>query len=701
MNPNRVREYAILLFFIILVLLYHIFGYTGHYGYDDLHYAELAKELLQGSIDFEDHYAYRLTVVLFTALFYLIFGISDFSSSLPAILLTVTILLTVFNLLRKQGPRVLIIGLLLTTLSNWFLFYSDKLMPDIYVALSVTWALAIIHRYKFKNGNSYTALHAFLLSIALLFGFMSKGTIVLVVPLLLFLILTDIFLKRDVRFWIYSLISGMILMTLYLLVIWILTGDLLKRFEAIASNSYLNLCSYDQQGLKVLLKRIFFGFFELSIFQALSTGFIFVFAILFQRKGLRILRMDNSFSFFLVSAILLFLSSSFMSISLYSYSPMCLDPRHYLFLVPVAAVPASTIIAEFLENKKAGIQITLTLICVTAISFFLQGDSFWKLYLPLSLLFAIYYFVKTGKGVQNLFIFLFAAILLLLPLNMISYARQVKYRKQKEILMEQVIRNRQDRSIVTNEVQKRLLEYYSGFHQDQIRRFFSYEEFESHREKKEEALLLLNWHSRYLSGMKAADLPVYARNIPASVKPVYSNQSLNLVIYELKDLPLAYQKPVSLFTTMNDFEQAVPYWKQQEKDISNHFQYRGARSNRVSEYSSTFEFPLDSLGKEPVQDLLVLTSLFFLSEDQTRARIVISLENDSGIPFRETLEMNPYLKAYSNWWPITYEVTIPQTHVNQNSRLKIYVWKTDKSRLYIDNFQIKLLEFSSSPEEMQ
>ncbi len=701
MNPKRVREYVILLIFIFLLVLYHLFGYSGHFGFDDLHYAELANDLLHGSIDFEDHYAYRLPVILFTAFFYLIFGISDLSSSLPAMLITLSILLTVFYLLRKQGSGVLIIGLLLTTLSNWFLFYSDKLMPDIYVALSVTWALAIIHRYKFNSGKSNTALHAFLLALSLLFGFMSKGTIVLVAPLLLFLILSDLVQKREQRFWIYSFISGILLMTLYLCAIWILTGDLLKRFEAIASNSYLNLCSYDQQGLKVLLKRIFWGFFELSIFQTLATGFIFIFAILFQRKGLRIFRMDNSFSFFLVSAILLFLSSSFMSISLNSYSPMCLDPRHYLFLVPVAAVPASTIIAEFLENKKAGIQIIATLFCITAISFFLQGDSFWKLYLPLSILFAVYFFLKPGKGIQNLFILLFAAILLLLPLNMISYARQVKYRKQKEVLMEQVIRNRQDRIIVTDEVQKRLLEYYSGYHKDQIQRFLSFEEFESHRATKEEPLLLINWHSRYLSGMNRQDLPVYARNIPAAIDPVYINQSLDLVLYEIRDLPLPHQKPTSLLTTLNDFERPAPFWKQNEKDISSQIKYGGARSNRVSEYSSTFEYPLDSLGKEPAQDLLVHTSLFCFAENKTKARIVISLENDGGIPFWETLEMNKYLKAFSNWWPITYEVTIPRTHLKQDSRLKIYVWKTDRSTLYIDDFHIKILEFSSGPGEVE
>jgi len=690
MNQNRARAYTILLIFIFLVVLYHIFGYTGHYGFDDLLYAKLANNLLHGSVDFEDHFAYRLPVILFAALFYLIFGISDLSSSLPAILVTITILIIVFNILREQGLKVLVIGLSLTALSNWFLFYSDKLMPDIYVALAIIWALAIIHRYKFRSDRTKPALHAFLLALSLLFGFMSKGTIVLIVPLLLYLIVTDIVHKREVRFWMYSLISGMVLMTLYLLIIWLLTGDLFKRFDAITSNSYLNLCSYDQQSLKILLKRIFFGFFELSIYQSLATGFIFIFAILFQRKGLSILRMENSFSFFLVSAILLFLSSSFMSISLSSYSPMCLDPRHYLFLVPVAAIPASKIIAEYMEQKKAGLQIMVALPCVTGISYFLQGESFWKLYLPLTLLFAVYFFVRPGKRIQYLFILLLAVILLLLPLDMISHAQQVRYRMQKEIVVDQVIQNKQDRIIVTNEVQTRLLDYYSGFEKDQVQRFFSYEEFESNRAREGKKLLLLNWHTRHLSGMNQQDLPVYARHIPSDIDPVFINESLDLAIYEMKDLPYLNLKEIPLYTTFNGFEKAVPFWKQNEKDISTHIKYQAARSNRVSEYSSTFEYPLDSLPNVGKQDLMVQCTLSCYSEAQTDARIVISLENDTGPSFWESLEVNRYLKAYSNWWPIRFEVSIPQQDLNPSSRLKVYVWKNDDSEIYIDNFGIKI-----------
>ena len=97
---------------------------------------------------------------------------------------------------------------------------------------------------------------------ALLFGFLSKGTIVLIIPVLVYYIILDVVFKRDLKFWRYFLISGSVILVFYFFIIWLLTGDFIKRFEAIINNSYVNLCSYDKQPFGILLERISFGFFE-------------------------------------------------------------------------------------------------------------------------------------------------------------------------------------------------------------------------------------------------------------------------------------------------------------------------------------------------------------------------------------------------------------------------------------------------------
>lgn len=700
------RAYLFLLAYIVLVILYHFVGYTGHFGYDDVHYAQLAADLLKGKVNFEDHYLYRFPVILFTALFYLIFGISDLSSSLPALIITLIILVMVFYLLKERGPLILVLGLSLCSLSNWFLFYSDKLMPDMFVVLSVLWALATIHRYKFISNKSKPALHAFLLALALLFGFMSKGTIVLVLPLLIFLLVTDLLYRRDLKFWGYSLLSGIFLLSVYLLIIWIFTGELLKRFEAIADNSYLNLCSYDQQSLKILLKRVFFGFFGLSIYQALATPFIFILATLFQRRGLHIFRMDDSHSFFLASSVILFLSASFMTISVTSYAPMCLDPRHYLYLVPVASIPASRIIGEYLESGKPALQMILVLVAVSLISYFLQGDSFWKLYFPLTVLVLLYYFVNREKKTRLLFLFLFTIILLLLPLDMISYARQLKYTEQKEIVKEQVLKMYPDHLIITDEVQKRLLEYYCGFDGDQMGRFLSFDQCKPGHCRDTLAalnggtLLLLNWHTRYLSGMETNDLPPYARNIPGYIDPVFESREPELFLYDMEDLVRQDRYRLPLVTSCNDFETSIPFWKQNEKDLTGDVKYEGAKANRVTRYSSTFDYPLDTLFEDNPPMLLVSCRLHCYAEDRSDAKLVVSIETDGRAAFWEALEMNRYIKAYSNWWPVSFEVMIPPGELKPSSSLKVYVWKTDRPAVFIDNFCISIsaMEAEIPPE---
>jgi hypothetical protein len=204
--------------------------------------------------------------------------------------------------------------------------------------------------------------------------------------------------------------------------------------------------------------------------------------------------------------------------------------------------------------------------------------------------------------------------------------------------------------------------------------------------------MLLNGYTRYLAGMEYNDLPYYARNISPLNKAIFESRELNLFIYEMREFPLPDQTETPLLLTFNDFENAPPFWKQMDQDISSDIKYAGEKSNRVSEFSSTFEYPLDSLHTIDIHGLLVQCSLYCYAEDRTSTKIIVSLENNEGVYFWEALGINRYLKAYSNWWPVTFDVTIPQEDLKSTSRFKIYVWNNDESDVYIDNFQIKIIE---------
>jgi hypothetical protein len=392
----------------------------------------------------------------------------------------------------------------------------------------------------------------------------------------------------------------------------------------------------------------------------------------------------------MVSAIILFLSSSFMTISPRAYAPMCLDPRHYLFLLPVVSIPASRIINEYIESKKLAPQIIIALFCISLISFFLRGQTFWKLYLPLFIIFTIYLYTGKSKQHQNIFVALFAAILLLIPLDMLRYAQKVKYRKQREIVMEQLVEKNSNSIIITNEIQKRLLVYYCEFDEGQSKRFLSYEEYRADTAIAGEKLLLLNWYTRYLSDMEYHDLPYYARNISPSNELIFKNTTMDLSIYKLNEPVLPEQSGIPLLTTFNDFEGTVPFWSQSEQDIWAKIKFEGAKSNRVTEFSSTFEYPLDSLQTEDTHTLLIQLNLYCYAENKTGSQIIVSIEDDKDIYFWKAHKINRYLKAYSNWWPLSYELSIPYADLKPDSRLKIYVWNADDQDVYIDNFGLTI-----------
>ena len=658
-------KYSILFLFLLLLALFHKFGYIGHYGYDDMQYAKMAHDFLQGTVDYDDHFAYRAPPVLLTALSYAIFGISDFASSIPPLITSALILIILFFIVKNKDWKTIIIALSLTTCSTWFIFWSDKLSSDIYITFFAFAALAILYKYKYNSVKKPVFLYAFLFTTSLFLGFLAKEVIILMLPLLLYVFIWDILHKQDRKFWIYSILCGIILLIGYFVIICLLTGSFLNRFEAIVNNSYLNLCSYDQQSLKILLKRIAWDFLDMCVYQNIIIGFVFVLAFIFKKKALGYFKLKDSFSFFFVSSVILILSSNFMSISFTSYSPMCIDPRHYLFLIPIVSIPASEIITRFLKEKKQGVPTIIILLGVSIIAFFSQNDIFSKLYLPLTLLFLIYMFLKTKHIFQILFTAIFVIILFLQPVNWIKYAQTVQYGKQKEHVFEQIINKNEACYVITNEVQKRLGEYYTGFNPSSPITFITYDEFKENPQTNKKNILLNNRYTLSLSGWNEDDLPYYVKNAASSNKLLFEDQKLTISLYELTDLSLLDLTEYTVFHTINDFENPVQYWNT-DSPVSENVKYEGKKSNQLIEYSAAFEFPLDSLYLDPNDKLLINCNAYCYFEGATNSKIVISVENENDTYIWRGFGVGKYIRAYSNWWLTKCETELNISEIKNN-----------------------------------
>ena len=693
-SDRRLNDWWVFLFYVVIIILYHVFGYIGHFGYDDIHYAELAKNLLNGQIDYGDHATYRLPVILLTALFYSLFGISDLTSSLPAMLVTCSILLILFQVLRKEGLHVLIIGLGLTILSSWFLFYSDKLMPDIHVALSVLAIIAVIDHHKYRARKKRPLLYAFLLTISALYGFMAKGTIVLILPLLLFLFLFDIITGRDKKFWIYTAITGISLLVLYFVSIWWLTGNFFGRFAAIAGDSYLNICSYSEQPIKILLIRILTGFFKLLVGDSMAIGFVLVLALFVRKLRPGYFKMEDSFSFFMVSSLILLFSANFMTISPTSYSPMCLDPRHYLYLLPVVSVPAAKILVQFAKERLFVMPVLVGLFILVLFSFEIDWHDTWTLYLPLVIFCTAFVFLSKGKAWQSLFPVIIVAILLVQPMNNIFSARKLNYKQQKKAFREVVMEQHPGCLVITNDVQKRMGNYYLGFDTTSGIELVNYDEFRYDSTDTRTKILFLNWYTRYLALMEDHELPYFARNISPANDLLYENKDFRIVIYEMHEFAIPELSGTTLIKSFNDFETAIPCWYQDPSTILKGTVRSGSRSNRVEQYSSTFACPLDSLDIRSYGTLLVHANLYARFDDITDARLVISVENPEEAYIWKALDVNRFMKAYGHWWPVSFQVDINITDLTMGSELKIYLLNGDTDPGFIDDFGVEVIGFN-------
>lgn len=679
----------ILLIHILALILFHVFAYTGHFGYDDIHYADLANSLNHGAINFDDHASFRFPVLLFTAISYRIFGLNDFASSFPSMILAIGVVVMVFQVLKHKNLTTLIIGLSLTTFTPWFLFYSDKLMPDFYIVFAVVLSLFILYSFKFKSKKRNPALYALLLAFALLFGFMAKGTIVLVLPLFFYLFLIDMVKKRDVKFWLYFIGSGVLALVIYFFAIWLLTGDVAKRFHAIAQNSYINLCSYDKQPIAFLLRRLAYEFFDMMLYQFMLVGLLFVIAAFMHKGAKRYWYIDDSYSFFLVSALILFLSSNFMSISFTSYVPLCLDPRHYLFLVPLAAIPAAELIAGFIRNRKHAVSVLILMVLLAVLAFAFLRNTFWMLYFPLALLFILYLPVADKPIYRRIFLILFIAVLLIKPTSMVRSAQDYQYRKQRSVVFEHILNTTENCVVVTNDVQKRLGRYYAGFDDDGKVQFVNYEEFKPDSLDHRKLLLLMSYHTRTMTNQTIDDLPYYARNINPENPLVYENKRLGITIYELNNIELPEFTGTELLNSINDFENPVNYWGQSE--TTNRISANGKYSSITGLYSSTFALTIDSLAFRAFSQIVITASVNCYFEEKANCSLVVSLENAEGTYEWKGLNIEKEIKAYSHWWPIKYEHTMDTGGIKEQSLLKIYLLNQNENKVYIDDFNVKIV----------
>ncbi len=685
MNGKRAVNWVVLLAHLLVILLYHNLVYIGHYGYDDMEYAKAAVDLLKGRADFSNHFSHRLSVTVPTALSFALVGINDSGTSLPALLFTFLIAFLLASLLWKKGPIALSIGLSMALLPQWFLFYTDKLMPDMAVAFFVFAAVAF-YWWGIKNFGRRKVAYGAAFSLSLLLGFLAKGTIVLALPWVLVIFFIDLFRKRERSFWLAAAGSGVALLGLYFIATWWLTGSFTSRFTAIAGNAYMNACSYAELPVSFLLERVVKGFWEMGIKYGLLPGMVFLMAGLIGKKFRLIGENYSLLRYSLLTGIVFLLSANFMTISPSAYNPMCLDVRHYLFLFPILSLPAALVFTKFISEDRYNIILPLIGIVFALIAYRIDLKEFEKLWLPLTGLILIGVVPIIRRKASFLFPLLIFGVMLILPWEMFSFSEQVKYRNQREWTLDQLEKLDNGSTIYTSPVQERLTRYYLRFDTSEIK-VQRYSDLEKANLNSEQNFLLFNPYTLQLSGLSKDELPYTALYADETGQLVDRDEETGMELYRIKEMTSPRSQGTQVVSISENFESDI---SQLEFNKENFVAKAGRSAYKLGEYSGTLRMPFDSISALAEKQAFVFVDLDAYAEAESTARIVISIEKNGKVLFREDKYPVRQGFIFGTWNSVKTDVRLPLIE-EEGCELLVYFWNPKGDEMYIDNLHLSII----------
>ena len=517
-KQSTIIKVTILFFSAVFLLWHHFFSFSTHFGFDDMHYAKLAYAVSTGNFETTmDHYTHRWGFIFPVGWLYQIFGVSDFTSAFFPMLMTFLTVWLVWSMSRTYSLWIRFWSVIFLITCEWVLFYSDKIMPDITVMFAATviiyayWSV-IYNGLATWKGSAITAIFVF-------YFFLTKETIILLLPLLLIWFLIDIFyIKRNSLFWKLTLLFGLLIFGGYFGYSFLKSGDPMFRLKAIISNGYFNACSYDVLPVTHLIRRISYELWLDFVGNGLFFSSIFIIPYLWTTKLWSKDSLVKEDIFWVFNGLALLLLSNFMTSSPISYTPLCLDIRHYLFIVPILAIAAGIGVQRFLSfsSHLHNYSVLIVSVFVTAIAFiFSLGHAYQYLFISVFILF--YQLAKDKFGVafsDKYFWILLIGVLFYSPVISYQDAKNYNYHTQKDLVIKQLGDYSLKRKllILTNPVEKNIDEYILGFDHKNIQ-FVSFSDVTDTLVLQSDAIMMIsNGMTSYLSNLQWEALPDWVRS---------------------------------------------------------------------------------------------------------------------------------------------------------------------------------------------
>jgi hypothetical protein len=530
---------------IAFLFVHHYAGYFGHYGFDDIMgYGYYGKKWADGQLFFlnEDFFSYRWGFISLTGFFYALFGVNDDVSAITSSLVLLLTVLLIFKVLKREARMVAVVAALIYVLDNWTMYYSDKLMPDTSVALATFAAFALIYTHHFEQKGKQSFKYALLLSLVLIWAYITKQSVLLLFPVFFLLLIIDVLQKRHYQFWIYTALCCVVMGLLYLFGIYWLTGDPLARFHAVEVGLNDNLgagrsfsfCNYAIQPWEVLRHRISYEMIDKCMRTGMIISLMLAIPAVFSHRFRDFMTFKTPKAYWALVLILSVLSSNFMTTSYKAYLPICPDIRHFLFLVPMAAVVAAPTLYAFAQKKEKKFVFIIISLLIFALAKRGEVGNFEWVYMAIMGLILLRSVLPNHNFITGVFLVGIALAALAPIVSSMQTANKHSYVEQRAVIYKYLKDKKEPSIVITNVIQKHFGQYLLAYNETGPVQFYDYAALPGLEFPAETSVyVLVNGATRYMSNFSYNNLPrcikdCYEKKHPASIEVIYETKEVGL-----------------------------------------------------------------------------------------------------------------------------------------------------------------------------
>lgn len=491
--------------------VHFLYFHGGYFGYDDMEYCRLAALFSSGQWIHDSQYAFRYGIVIPLMISYLMFGVGDFSNFITGLFPLCGMLLWLIYICRNLKPIFQWTAVLFFCVTPMHLMYLEKPMPDLMVAFGFFTAFCALYFQRYDPQRLKFRWQIFVSGIII--TILSKETMLVFYPYFVGIAIYDFYKKQHIKFWISAVVALSLFLILYLASSYLIFGDPFIRIKAIYAGQYFSPCAYDKLPVADVLKRIGYQLWLDFVRNGLLIPLAFTVSLL--RVG------DKKLKFISVSFLALLLLSNFMTISYTAYVPLCPDPRHFMFIIPIG-----TLIVAFGTSTYSGYRFVDMAIMVIMLgiqlylSVYFDMEHTWWLFLPL----IVSTFLLFSSKIKGFFGFWLVGMVSIFIQNA-QYNLKVNYTAQRELNMFAIDNLKNTKVIITDPVNTNIGNFHLKY--DTLHtRFVTFKVANPDTANTEVKIyLLINGMTNYLSNTNYETLPEYIKNAEQTRPKIYNNQS--------------------------------------------------------------------------------------------------------------------------------------------------------------------------------